>query len=102
MKVEFLDDELNGLELVILGSEFLKAKDDDLELKSFARAVEGYCNLFCIGCDMEREDYNEIVKHVKKLSLVIFVVKNDENLDNPVWGDLRVYVSFNNQNRRVY
>ena len=28
MKVEFLDDELNGLELVILGSEFLKAKDD--------------------------------------------------------------------------
>lgn len=100
MKVEFLVDELNGTELVVSASEFLKAKDDDLEFQSLEYATEAFCNLFCISGSISREEYNLVVKYLKRGSAVIFLVKND-NQPSDIWGEFRIYISTNNQNRRI-
>ncbi|MDE7084566.1 MAG: hypothetical protein K2O81_04930 [Clostridia bacterium] len=46
MKVEFLSDDLNELELVIKGNEFLKATNSDKEFHSLDLAIEAFCNFF--------------------------------------------------------
>ena len=98
MKVEFTYDDNNGYQIVILYNEFIKADKDDDEFNSFAYATDcfftknGNKGLF-----IDRADYNEIKKDLKKGEAVIITVLSTGNFNEYT---AKVFVT-NNFQRRV-
>ena len=103
MKVEFLFDDLNGLELIISGEEFLKAKDNKPEFVSLVKATRAFCCLFNIEHCISPTEYKQIADKCKHNSSVIFVVKNDGNefTNSDIWGEFRAFVSTQGHNERI-
>lgn len=91
MKVEFWTNESNGLELLIKGSEFFKAQNDEKEFESLQDALTGYCHHFCFDYKFSRENFAVVLSLVRKGDIIVFNAWWDKDY-NPF---LDIYLSRN-------
>ncbi len=98
MKVEFLDSEVFGPELVISADEFLNGMKDENDFESLMHATEAFSCLFGVDYVVSREEYEEAAKVLENDGLVIFAICSGKHPPRR-WCEL--YVSNNNQPIKV-
>lgn len=92
MKVEFMQSEYNGAELLAEGSEFLKAKTDEEQFNSLVFAVDAFASCLGFKISFLRDDYDNIMPFVKRTSLVIFCLRKDE-YQRTRWCEAHVFTN---------
>ena len=78
MKVEFLDSNVLGPNLVIAYVDYIKARASTREFDSLVHALSGFAALWGLDIELSRGEYDRIDEALGKSGSVIFGVDADE------------------------
>lgn len=99
MKVEFLESNVFGPELVVSAEEFYKAKNNENEFDSLRHATEAFSKLFDVDYYILRSEFDAVLQVLGKNGKVIFVI---EEVAYSIRRICEIYVSNDNQLQRVF
>ena len=74
MKVEFLESDVLGAELLISAAEFVKAKNSGVEYDSLTHATSAFAGLLGLDYQISEEEYKAVCDRLDKTGTVIFTI----------------------------
>jgi len=98
MKVEFLDNDVIGAELLISASEFVKAKNNEREYDSLVHATAAFANLLGLDYQISEDEFNAVIARLDKTGAVIFTIGESQY---PTRRWCEICVSNNNQLEKI-
>ena len=99
MKIEFTNMNLGiGANMVIGAKEFLKAGDNEEEMRLLVMATECFTAPNCFEYHITKHEYDYIASWLNSSGKVVFAIK-ENTMHNHRW--LEVYVVANNTIRKV-
>lgn len=98
MKVEFLDNDVLGVELLISASEFVKAKNNEREYDSLIHATAAFANLLGLDYQISEDEFDAVIARLDKIGAVIFTIGESQY---PTRRWCEICVSNNNQLEKI-
>lgn len=98
MKVEFLDNDVLGAELLISASEFVKAKNNEREYDSLVHATAAFANLLGLDYQISEDEFDAVIARLDKTGAVIFTIGESQY---PTRRWCEICVSNNNQLEKI-